>query len=254
MCRSNCSSLRNCLPQIYVARSSRLYEARGKSASRVSGDPLDLRQRRNHLRPLRLRRRTPLRHTQRDRLSRPQTLRIGRGLHARGSLLRCGSCGGSGDVQRREANDGTRGRLLRDGDEGELRCRRHQRSGRRCGGGVGRGMCRRVGRIGIIGSICSIIDSIGSIVDSIIRSSIRHTIRLQRRRRDEDSELVALARVVDAGGGIEVLRLTLPALLPCGSTDYSRSASRCQSSSLMQGPECNYVPAVHQSHLSESVS
>lgn len=247
MCRSNCSSLRNCLPQIYGARSSRLYEARGKSASRVSGDPLDLRQRRNHLRPLRLRRRTPLRHAQRDRLSRPQTLRIGRGLRARGSLLRCGSCGGSGDVQRREANDGTRGRLLRDGDEGELRCRRHQRSGRRCGGGVGRGMCRRVGRIGIIGII-------GSIVDSIIRSSIRHTIRLQRRRRDEDSELVALARVVDAGGGIEVLRLTLPALLPCGSTDYSRSASRCQSSSLMQGPECNYVPAVHQSHLSESVS
>ena len=244
MCRSNCSSLRNCLPQIYVARSSRLYEARGKSASRVSGDPLDLRQRGNHLRPLRLRRRAPLRHAQRDRLSRPQTLRIGRGLCARGSLLRCGSCGGSGDVQRREANDGTRGRLLRDGDEGELRCRRHQRSGRRCGGGVGRGMCRRVGRIG----------SIGSIVDSIIRSSIRHTIRLQRRRRDEDSELVALARVVDAGGGIEVLRLTLPAPLPCGSTDYSRSASRCQSSSPMQGPECNYVPAVHQSHLSESVS
>ena len=244
MCRSNCSSLRNCLPQIYVARSSRLYEARGKSASRVSGDPLDLRQRGNHLRPLRLRRRAPLRHAQRDRLSRPQTLRIGRGLCARGSLLRCGSCGGSGDVQRREANDGTRGRLLRDGDEGELRCRRHQRSGRRCGGGVGRGMCRRVGRIGIIGSI----------VDSIIRSSIRHTIRLQRRRRDEDSELVALARVVDAGGGIEVLRLTLPAPLPCGSTDYSRSASRCQSSSPMQGPECNYVPAVHQSHLSESVS
>ena len=244
MCRSNCSSLRNCLPQIYVARSSRLYEARGKSASRVSGDPLDLRQRGNHLRPLRLRRRAPLRHAQRDRLSRPQTLRIGRGLRARGSLLRCGSCGGSGDVQRREANDGTRGRLLRDGDEGELRCRRHQRSGRRCGGGVGRGMCRRVGRIGIIGSI----------VDSIIRSSIRHTIRLQRRRRDEDSELVALARVVDAGGGIEVLRLTLPAPLPCGSTDYSRSASRCQSSSPTQGPECNYVPAVHQSHLSESVS
>lgn len=244
MCRSNCSSLRNCLPQIYVARSSRLYEARGKSASRVSGDPLDLRQRRNHLRPLRLRRRTPLRHAQRDRLSWPQTLRIGRGLRARGSLLRCGSCGGSGDVQRREANDGTRGRLLRDGDEGELRCRRHQRSGRRCGGGVGRGMCRRVGRIGIIGSI----------VDSIIRSSIRRTIRLQRRRRDEDSELVALARVVDAGGGIEVLRLTLPAPLPCGSTDYSRSASRYQSSSPMQGPECNYVPAVHQSHLSESVS
>lgn len=244
MCRSNCSSLRNCLPQIYVARSSRLYEARGKSASRVSGDPLDLRQRGNHLRPLRLWRRAPLRHAQRDRLSRPQTLRIGRGLRARGSLLRCGSCGGSGDVQRREANDGTRSRLLRDGDEGELRCRRHQRSGRRCGGGVGRGMCRRVGIIGIIGSI----------VDSIIRSSIRHTIRLQRRRRDEDSELVALARVVDAGGGIEVLRLTLPALLPCGSTDYSRSASRCQSSSLMQGPECNYVPAVHQSHLSESVS
>lgn len=247
MCRSNCSSLRNCLPQIYVARSSRLYEARGKSASRVSGDPLDLRQRGNHLRPLRLRRRTPLRHAQRDRLSRPQTLRIGRGLRARGSLLRCGSCGGSGDVQRREANDGTRGRLLRDGDEGKLRCRRHQRSGRRCGGGVGRGMCRRVGRIGIIGII-------GSIVDSIIRSSIRRTIRLQRRRRDEDSELVALARVVDAGGGIEVLRLTLPAPLPCGSTDYSRSASRCQSSSPMQGPECNYVPAVHQSHLSESVS
>lgn len=244
MCRSNCSSLRNCLPQIYVARSSRLYEARGKSASRVSGDPLDLRQRRNHLRPLRLRRRTPLRHAQRDRLSRPQTLRIGRGLRARGSLLRCGSCGGSGDVQRREANDGTRSRLLRDGDEGELRCRRHQRSGRRCGGGVGRGMCRRVGIIGIIGSI----------VDSIIRSSIRRTIRLQRRRRDEDSELVTLARVVDAGGGIEVLRLTLPAPLPCGSTDYSRSASRCQSSSLMQGPECNYVPAIHQSHLSESVS
>ena len=244
MCRSNCSSLRNCLPQIYVARSSRLYEARGKSASRVSGDPLDLRQRGNHLRPLRLWRRAPLRHAQRDRLSRPQTLRIGRGLRARGSLLRCGSCGGSGDVQRREANDGTRSRLLRDGDEGELRCRRHQRSGRRCGGGVGRGMCRRVGIIGIIGSI----------VDSIIRSSIRRTIRLQRRRRDEDSELVALARVVDAGGGIEVLRLTLPALLPCGSTDYSRSASRCQSSSLMQGPECNYVPAVHQSHLSESVS
>lgn len=247
MCRSNCSSLRNCLPQIYVARSSRLYEARGKSASRVSGDPLDLRQRGNHLRPLRLWRRAPLCHAQRDRLSRPQTLRIGRGLRARGSLLRCGSCGGSGDVQRREANDGTRGRLLRDGDEGELRCRRHQRSGRRCGGGVGRGMCRRVGRIGII-------DSIGSIVDSIIRSSIRHTIRLQRRRRDEDSELVALARVVDAGGGIEVLRLTLPAPLPCGSTDYSRSASRCQSSSPTQGPECNYVPAVHQSHLSESVS
>ena len=244
MCRSNCSSLRNCLPQIYVARSSRLYEARGKSASRVSGDPLDLRQRGNHLRPLRLRRRAPLRHAQRDRLSRPQTLRIGRGLCARGSLLRCGSCGGSGDVQRREANDGTRGRLLRDGDEGELRCRRHQRSGRRCGGGVGRGMCRRVGIIGIIGSI----------VDSIIRSSIRHTIRLQRQRRDEDSELVALARVVDAGGGIEVLRLTLPAPLPCGSTDYSRSASRCQSSSPTQGPECNYVPAVHQSHLSESVS
>ena len=247
MCRSNCSSLRNCLPQIYVARSSRLYEARGKSASRVSGDPLDLRQRGNHLRPLRLRRRAPLRHAQRDRLSRPQTLRIGRGLCARGSLLRCGSCGGSGDVQRREANDGTRGRLLRDGDEGELRCRRHQRSGRRCGGGVGRGMCRRVGIIGIIGII-------GSIVDSIIRSSIRHTIRLQRQRRDEDSELVALARVVDAGGGIEVLRLTLPAPLPCGSTDYSRSASRCQSSSPTQGPECNYVPAVHQSHLSESVS
>lgn len=247
MCRSNCSSLRNCLPQIYVARSSRLYEARGKSASRVSGDPLDLCQRGNHLRPLRLRRRTPLRHAQRDRLSRPQTLRIGRGLRARGSLLRCGSCGGSGDVQRREANDGTRGRLLRDGDEGELRCRRHQRSGRRCGGGVGRGMCRRVGRIGIIGII-------GSIVDSIIRSSIRRTIRLQRRRRDEDSEQVALARVVDAGGGIEVLRLTLPAPLPCGSTDYSRSASRCQSSSPTQGPECNYVPAVHQSHLSESVS
>lgn len=244
MCRSNCSSLRNCLPQIYVARSSRLYEARGKSASRVSGDPLDLRQRGNHLRPLRLWRRAPLRHAQRDRLSRPQTLRIGRGLRARGSLLRCGSCGGSGDVQRREANDGTRSRLLRDGDEGELRCRRHQRSGRRCGGGVGRGMCRRVGIIGIIGSI----------VDSIIRSSIRRTIRLQRRRRDEDSELVALARVVDAGGGIEVLRLTLPAPLPCGSTDYSRSASRYQSSSPMQGPECNYVPAVHQSHLSESVS
>lgn len=244
MCRSNCSSLRNCLPQIYVARSSRLYEARGKSASRVSGDPLDLRQRGNHLRPLRLWRRAPLRHAQRDRLSRPQTLRIGRGLRARGSLLRCGSCGGSGDVQRREANDGTRSRLLRDGDEGELRCRRHQRSGRRCGGGVGRGMCRRVGIIGIIGSI----------VDSIIRSSIRRTIRLQRRRRDEDSELVALARVVDAGGGIEVLRLTLPAPLPCGSTDYSRSASRYQSSSPTQGPECNYVPAVHQSHLSESVS
>lgn len=244
MCRSNCSSLRNCLPQIYVARSSRLYEARGKSASRVSGDPLDLRQRGNHLRPLRLWRRAPLRHAQRDRLSRPQTLRIGRGLRARGSLLRCGSCGGSGDVQRREANDGTRSRLLRDGDEGELRCRRHQRSGRRCGGGVGRGMCRRVGIIGIIGSI----------VDSIIRSSIRRTIRLQRRRRDEDSELVALARVVDAGGGIEVLRLTLPALLPCGSTDYSRSASRYQSSSPTQGPECNYVPAIHQSHLSESVS
>lgn len=244
MCRSNCSSLRNCLPQIYVARSSRLYEARGKSASRVSGDPLDLRQRGNHLRPLRLWRRAPLRHAQRDRLSRPQTLHIGRGLRARGSLLRCGSCGGSGDVQRREANDGTRSRLLRDGDEGELRCRRHQRSGRRCGGGVGRGMCRRVGIIGIIGSI----------VDSIIRSSIRRTIRLQRRRRDEDSELVALARVVDAGGGIEVLRLTLPAPLPCGSTDYSRSASRYQSSSPMQGPECNYVPAVHQSHLSESVS
>lgn len=247
MCRSNCSSLRNCLPQIYVARSSRLYEARGKSASRVSGDPLDLRQRRNtcaasaaapHCRFV-----TPSVIACPGRrlcVSAEDSAREGVSFGA-GVAAEVGTCSG---VKRMTGlavvfcATETKGNCVAVATNG---------AGVAAGGGVGRGMCRRVGRIGIIGII-------GSIVDSIIRSSIRHTIRLQRRRRDEDSELVALARVVDAGGGIEVLRLTLPAPLPCGSTDYSRSASRYQSSSPMQGPECNYVPAVHQSHLSESVS